>query len=285
MIPSWNSAAHLEATIRSVVNQDGGADEMQIMVVDDASTDATAEIVRAFGPRVSYRCNDRNVGAVENFNVCIAQAKGELVHILHADDLVAPGFYDALDAAFVEPAITAATAVTSIVDANGVEKKRTRSERSGSGPWTNALDALSVSNRMFPSSTVVRRSTYERLGGFRTELPHAADWEMWARIAASGKVWFEDQALAMYRVHGASDTNQRVLSGANMRERLEAAAFITDAYVVEEQRRPRLRAASRYGAAFASRTALDLARRREWSGARRQLVEAFTCLRESLRYR
>ena len=83
----------------------------------------------------------------------------------------------------------------------------------GTGVWTDALDAFAVSNRVRAPGIVVRRAAYERVGGYRTDLPHAADWEMWTRLAAHGPIVFVDQVLACYRRHDTSDTSARVRPG------------------------------------------------------------------------
>ena len=132
------------------------------------------------------------------------------MHLLHGDDMVLPGFYPAMEQALADPTAVAAVCRAQDVDAHSSPTYITRSYRQGTGVWMNALDALAVSNRVRAPGIVVRRAAYERVGGYRTDLPHAADWEMWARLAAHGPVVFVDQVLACYRRHDTSDTSTRV---------------------------------------------------------------------------
>ena len=132
----------------------------------------------------------------------------------------------------------------------------TRSYRKGTGVWTNALDAFAVSNRVRTPGIVVRRAAYEQVGGYRTDLPHAADWEMWTRLAAHGPIVFVDEVLACYRRHASSDTSARVRTGANIRERVTAIGVI-GGHVAPNRRARTTRRALAYAVVFATRTALS----------------------------
>jgi hypothetical protein len=227
--------------------------------------------------------NERNLGAIGNFNACLDAATGELVHLLHGDDLSAPGFYAAATQVFDDhPDVGTFVARTTYIDEHGVAAETTRSERTGSGVWDDALAVLAVSNRVRPPGVAVRRTSLEAVGGFRTDLPHAADWEMWARLAAHGPVWFEDRSLARYRRHSASDTAGRVLSGDNIAERLRCIDLIAG-HVVAEDRSGLVRRARAYSALFAARTAVGLLRARQLRGAANQTRAAVRSLAAAAR--
>src|ERR1019366_10494544 len=100
MIPAYNRTKYLEKTLRSVLSQDPGPEEMQIEVVDDVSLvdDPEPIVRRVAGHRVSFFRNPRNLGLMPNFNNCIERSQGQWVHILHTDDFVYPGFYERLKA-------------------------------------------------------------------------------------------------------------------------------------------------------------------------------------------
>ena len=95
MIPTYNCAALLRETLACVLAQDPGPERMQIEVIDDASTkdDPEAVVRELGGGRVAFHRHPQNVGATANFNACLARCRGQIVHILHGDDLVLPGFY------------------------------------------------------------------------------------------------------------------------------------------------------------------------------------------------
>jgi hypothetical protein len=173
-------------------------------------------------------------------------------------------------------AAVAAVCRVRVVDAHDETLSVTRSYRKGTGIWVGALEALAVSNRIRPPGIVVRRAAYQRVGGYRTDLPHAADWDMWTRLAAYGPVVFVDEVLAIYRRHDASDTAARVRTGDNIRERV-CAIDVVGGYVEPRRRLQIKRKALAYSVVFATRSALRLATSGEWSAAGRQGLEAIRC--------
>src|SRR5262249_29871891 len=97
MIPTYNCAGDLRHTLASVLCQAPGPEEMQIEVVDDASTmDYPEDVVRELGNgRVTFFRHAKSQRATRTFNTCVQRSRGHWVHILHGDDEVVPGFYAA----------------------------------------------------------------------------------------------------------------------------------------------------------------------------------------------
>lgn len=270
MIPAWNAEDFLAQTIESVLDSDL-PEGSQIEVVDDCSSDATAEIASGFEDAgVGYFRHTSQQGAPANFNSCLGRSRGELVHLLHADDQVVPGFYTAAGTALTESRAIAVVCRAQYVDETGKPMKVTRSETE-TGLWKDAIEVLAVSNRVRPPGIVVRRTAYEAVGGFREDLPHAADWEMWVRLARYGPIWFEDRILARYRVHPGQDTATKVMDATNIAERVEALRIVVADLPGATSL---LRKGLLYSSAFAMRTAWDLAKRRAWSASAAQLRAA-----------
>ena len=216
MIPSYNRTAYLERTLRSVLCQDPGIGEMQIEVVDDASTTGDADLLvrRVCGDRVSFARQPRNIGGVANWNSCIERSFGEWVHILHSDDVVFPGFYERLRAALDgRNDVGAAFCRHALIDKDDRWLYTFEMETPQPEILTGFIEKIGVSQRIQFPSIVVRRAVYERLGGFRTDLSCAADWEMWIRIAAHYPIWYEPEILAAFRTHSSSWTDAVVKSG------------------------------------------------------------------------
>lgn len=278
MVPVYNCAEYLAAALPEVVAQLAGRDDAEIVVVDDGSADDPSAVVDRLGRgRVRFVANPRNLGAIGTFNRCVELASGELVHLLHGDDAILPGFYAAMEQALEDPGVVAAVCRTRYIDADGTTGPTSRSYRAGTGVWTGVLEAQAVSNRIRPPGIVVRRSVYGRIGGYRGDLPHAADWEMWTRLAATGPIVFVDEVLSCYRRHGASDTAERVRTGANIRERVTAIGMVNQ-HIHGRRRRWTTRKALAYSAAFALRTAATRARAGDVAAAAAQVREAVRCL-------
>jgi glycosyltransferase involved in cell wall biosynthesis len=272
-----NCADYLAQALPELVAQLAHRDDAEIIVVDDASGDNPEKVVERLGAgRVKYQPNPGHLGAVGTFNRCLDLATGELVHLLHGDDMVLPGFYTAMEQALADSTTVAAVCRARDVDADGSPLYVTRSYREGTGVWIGALDAFAVSNRVRAPAIVVRRAAYDQVGGYRPDLPHAADWEMWVRLAAHGPIMFVDQVLACYRRHAASDTSTLVRTGANIRERVTAIGMI-GGHVAPDRRAHTVRRALVYSIVFATRTAVASVRKGDWLAASRQGREAVRC--------
>jgi GT2 family glycosyltransferase len=275
MLPAWNAGRFLRSTLESVLAA-GPPPGTQIEVVDDGSTDDTADIARTFADRgVAYHLNGAQKGASANFNVCIQRSRGKIVHLLHADDQVLPGFYEAVAGGMTRTGVVAAFTRAVYIDDLDRELTTTRTE-AATGVWTDAVKVLAVSNRVRPPAIAVRRSAYEAIGGFREDLHHAADWEMWMRLAVSGPIWFVDRPLARYRVHEGQDSSQQVRTAANITERVAALEMIVSGLPADQARRS-LRGGLFYSSAFAGRTALGFVRKGEWGPAWAQALAAGRC--------
>src|SRR5215204_858448 len=218
MIPVYNSAVFLRKTLECVLAQDPGPDHMQIEVVDDASDIDPTAIVNGIGKgRVSIFRQASNQGQIANLSTCIERAQGEIVHLLHGDDFVLPGFYSALEKGFRNEKIGAAFCRWMIVDVNDKPLTVSECEQSKRGPLRDALERLASEQRIVTPSIAVRRRVWEQLGGFDPRLRCAEDWEMWVRIAAHHAIWYEPNVLAAYRRHDASTTARNTRNAEELR--------------------------------------------------------------------
>jgi glycosyltransferase involved in cell wall biosynthesis len=234
MIPAFNCAGYLRETLQSVLVQDPGPEQMQIEVVDDCSTDDDPEaVVRDVGRgRVCFYRQESNVGHVRNFETCLLRARGELIHLLHGDDRVRPGFYTTLERPFGErPDIGAAFCRHICMDTDAHWLWLGPLLRDEPGVLEGALIRIASRQPVMTPTVVVRRVVYERLGGFDRRMSYCGeDWEMWVRIAANYPVWYEPQPLAEYRRHRVSLTARSIQTAENIRD-IRRAVSIYRAYL------------------------------------------------------
>ncbi len=227
MIPTFNCANYLRVTLESVLAQDPGPGEMQIEVVDDCSTtdDPEAVVREVGGGRVSFFRKQRNEGATANFNTCIERSHGDLVHILHGDDYVLGGFYARMGKALGGRGNVAMACCRSFIvdESGGLSGLSARLRRLELGEAVG--DELFYENGIRTPAVVVRRSFYEQQGGFRPELMHVADWEMWARAAVFGGCIMINEPLCCYRDFSGNDTSRTARSGENIRDWLRLGAI------------------------------------------------------------
>ena len=221
MIPTFNAATTIEETLSSVLAEAPDNERMQIAVVDNASTDETLEIVRRLsaerGGRVEISQHSQNLGLLANWNACLEQSRGELVHILHADDFVRPGFYVAVEASFTERPDADLCLVRALVvdDENAPERLAGRLGSTGDELTTTTL---AYGNEFYCPGVVVRRSSYERVGGFSPALAYVPDWEMWLRILLQGTGVYVNEPLVCYRETPGNVTNRFSKTADDLRE-------------------------------------------------------------------
>lgn len=234
MLPTLEPGDMLRRSLQSVLAQALSAEHMQIAVVDDGSRRADVmKIVRSVDPtgRVEVYVGGPHLGIGGNWNRAIGLARGHLIHLLHQDDMVLPGFYRAMDRAFVRaPAIGMAFCRSRIMDALGRPIKTCSRQRWWPGVLRNWLPRIAIRQRIQTPAAVVARSTYELLGGYRTDLQHTLDWEMWVRIAAHMPVWHDPVPLAIFRRHAASTTSRLAAAGVVWTELTRTVRINADSF-------------------------------------------------------
>jgi len=236
LIPTHNCARYLEYTLDSVLRQDRGENQMEIIVVDDFSTkDTPREIVERLGKgRVQFIQQSENVGKARNYQTGLEASRGHLIHQLHGDDLVCDEFYKSMENAFKQfPQVGAFFCESQYIDADGRVKGRTGKDSETSGILENWLDKLIISQRIQTPSIIVRREVYEKLGGFDNRLPYFEDWEMWIRIATTYSFGFNPDVQVKYRVYPENTSSQSLVSGKRNRV-LRNAITIVDSYLPKE---------------------------------------------------
>jgi GT2 family glycosyltransferase len=280
MIPVYNSTEDLRETLSSVLSQDLGPPDMEIEVLDNCSTRGRPdEIVAELGQgRIGFYRHEANIGAIGNFNSCVRRARGEWVHILHADDTVAPGFYArARQAIASHPSICAVAFRVTYVDDFGkpIGLSELEAAKAGILPREFAWRQLTAQRFQFVGM-VVKRAAYEELGAFRPELPHCADWDMWNRLVVAKQIHYEPEPLARYRLHSGSDSSQIFITAENVRDERRAIR-VSSAYVSEGESRRLIRQAMILAGGRAARRARLSLARGDWRVALRQANEALHC--------
>jgi len=231
VVPTYEPNGYFAEALQSVLRQDLGPQAMQIAVVDDASSCDIEALVAAVDParRIEIYRSPRNQGLSGNWNQCIRVARGRIVHILHQDDWIAEGFYQRMLPAFTEHEEIGMAFCRYAIAKNRSEIDRySHREKLRAGVLANWLQRISERQRIQCAAVLVRRAVYEALGGYRSDLCYALDWEMWVRIAARYPVWFEPRKLAYYRRHAQSETNRLIGSDTTTEDTLKAIRIIAD---------------------------------------------------------
>lgn len=283
MIPVYNCYSFLQIALRNVLAQDAGGSLMQIEVIDDCSTDGdVAALVLEMGEgRVSYFRQPENVGSLRNFQTCLERSRGQLVHILHGDDLVRKGFYRKMEQLFRgHENIGAGFCRYAYIDEKGRFLYNQDAEMDCDGIPEKWLERLCERQRIQYVAMVVKREVYEHLGGFYG-VEYGEDWEMWVRIAAHYNIGYTPEILAEYRKHYSSISGRTFVTGRNM-ACLEWVMRRIEHYLPPKGRKAVIGASRSFYAHYALRVANTLWKRfKDRRGASAQALAAWNMSRDA----
>ncbi len=209
---------------------------MEIVVVDDNSPIPLKALVEQLGIGIiCYYYNHENRGAYRNFNTAVAISKGKWIHLLHDDDYVLPGFYKRLRESLEESPDSVGAAFTGYQNVNEQGKvifsqQIYEQERR---IITDFAERIGIKNPLNMPAVVVRRSTYENLGGYLPELNYTGDWELYKRVTAFYDWWYEPEILACYREHSQNITTDSMLSGSKGTD-IRRAIEVSEKYLSNE---------------------------------------------------
>jgi glycosyltransferase involved in cell wall biosynthesis len=196
VIPAYNAAATIGAAVDSALDQTLG--EVEVVVVDDGSTDATAARARREGDLVTVvRTPNQGVSAARNEGV--GRAQGRFIAFLDADDLWVPAKLERqIEALDREPEAAMAVSGSRVVNSQGRTLEITTPWRSDD-PCRDLLLHSMVMGHV--SSAVLRRDELERMGAFDRRFSQCADWDLFLRIASTSKLAPVMEPLVVRRVH------------------------------------------------------------------------------------
>lgn len=201
-IASYNHGRFLPETLESVLSQRGP--ELELVVVDDGSTDDSVEVLRAFAlrdPRLRWSQHDNgaNLGVSVTSNRAVGLCRAPFLAWLGSDDVLTAGSvarrYEVLRAS---PAAGLVYGRATVSDKRS-EKRRTlgRNVNRHSRP----LATLVLSNCIPASTVMLRREALDEVGLFNEEIV-SSDRELWLRVVARWNAAFIPEPLARYRIHG-----------------------------------------------------------------------------------
>lgn len=210
VIPAFNAQAFIAEAIESVLAQDHGP--VGVVVVDDGSTDGTAEVASRYPVEV---VSQENAGQAAARNTGVATTQGPFVSFLDADDMWMPS--------------KLSTEVAHLLTHPDLDYVLVRMQRSllPGAPWPPGTPARWFDEPQpgtLPSAGLVRRAVLERIGPFDTRYRHGSDTEWQARAADAGVRWeLLPDVLVQYRIHGANNSYDNVGMKQEMFELLRAS--------------------------------------------------------------
>jgi glycosyltransferase involved in cell wall biosynthesis len=213
VIPTYNNAAFIQQAVASINAQTRPVDE--IIIVDDGSTDNTAEIVNDLEGDIRY-LRQGNQGPSAARNNGVQAAHGDMIAFLDADDQWTPEKIEhqlAVMQQYEQLVMVAGdmaeinlqdeVIVPSVLGKHSMHEVFT--DLAGA-PVQNALSLLMKINFIPTGTVLVKRSTLLDAGGFNADIRYGEDLELWARIAASGEIACLPEVLMLRRQHGRNAT-------------------------------------------------------------------------------
>jgi len=236
-IPSYNGASWIEEALRSALAQT--YQPLEVLVVDDASTDHTLRVVRSFrDPRIRVVANERNLGLVRNRNRCVRLSRGSLVKFLFQDDLLYSTCvekmarllegHDRVGMVFAprdillenpkDPTAIAWRETYGILHTKFAHLSQVNRGMDLFNLWlANDFQGNWVGE---PSSVMLRKACLERVGLFNTRMGLCSDYEMWIRMMYFYDAGFIDEPLSAFRFHSTSASSVNVKQNRYWLERL-----------------------------------------------------------------
>lgn len=205
VITAYNHARFIAETIDSALSQN--IDPLEIIVVDDESADETLSIAQSYSDRGVIAFTKPNGGPSSALNAGIARAKGDIIAIISADDVLLP---DSIEMRCEALALTGADIVSANpVWIDGAGRKLHANEYPPVFQSPEGLSSLEIFKKLFfngnficaPSIAITRRCL-DAVGPFNEILWQLQDYEYWLRASAQGfKFIFCQQPLVQYRMH------------------------------------------------------------------------------------
>jgi len=201
----YNGEEYLEATIRSIVNQE--YPNLEYIVVDDGSTDGTVEIIRKYERAMSCWFSQSNQGLYAALNTGFSRSTGEIMGWLNSSDLlqvnglftVGSIFRELRDVEWITGRITKISATGMTIDVLPVRR------------WSRGRFLAGANKYIQQESTFWHRSLWERAGGkLSTEYRAEGDFELWVRFFRHARLYSVNALIGGYRLHDDA------LSSSNM---------------------------------------------------------------------
>ena len=216
LVPAYNTEGTIAAALRSALAQTRR--DFEIVVVDDGSTDGTAEAVRPFLEESRVKLvQQENRGLAGARNTALAHAHGPFVSLLDSDDLWLPDYLERMGAALERDTQAAFAYGDAWVLDDETRRIRLKTAMADVRPPSvpprhPRVLALELLRRNFVFvATTIRRAVLDEVGPFDASLRSAEDYELWLRIALAGHYAVRvDGQVALYRLRPGQLSSNRV---------------------------------------------------------------------------
>lgn len=208
LIPVYNGEKFLEKTIKSCLAQTI-ADKIEIIAIDDRSSDSSLEILEKFAllsPNVIAKRNEENMGIIKTVNKAASMAKGKYLMFLGHDDMLYRNHIEQMlkefddETSFVHCNADLIDKDDNIFgagvdDANQLKKTK------------NIKYYLALGNVVHSTGVIIQKSFFDKVGGWDESYRNYGEWLLWIKLSSIGNVKYSTKVKALYRRHDTNITN------------------------------------------------------------------------------
>jgi glycosyltransferase involved in cell wall biosynthesis len=199
VVTCYNYGRYLKGCLESVLSQT--YKHIEILVIDDGSTDNTPEVIKPFTELSNLRyIHQSNAGQAHAKNVGIKNSNGDFIAFLDADDRWCPEKLEKQMPCFDNPNVGVVYCRARYLDENNLEFEYDMTSEYLQPRRGKVTEWLIFDNFVQFSSTVVKNNCFEELGTFDETLKMGIDWDLWLRISPSYHFDFVDERLFYYRM-------------------------------------------------------------------------------------
>jgi glycosyltransferase involved in cell wall biosynthesis len=231
IMPVLNGERYIASAIESICAQTFS--DVELLVIDDGSTDRTRDIVHGFSARLNlhYIHHEKNQGITRSINDGLRRSSGKFIAFLDHDDLWLPDFLDyEVSYLLAHPDVGMVHSDFQTIDSEGrILEHSVARERKRTRPSGFIFRDLFMQSMIVGISVLVRRECFDRLGLWDERL-RWADYHMWLRIARHYKVDYIPTVLTAYRQHPSQSTRGTT---SPLPDELPVAAQVIDRLIQE----------------------------------------------------
>jgi len=211
VVPNYNGAATLDATLRCLVDQQYPG--LEIIVVDGGSTDGSVEIIRKFEPHLAWWVSEKDGGQSEALNKGLVRCTGEIVNWLCSDDLLTPGALKLVGEKFAaDPSMDVLVGSCEKVSIKGDWSSMWKSD-------AGRIELMPCCNPIPQSSCFFRRRLLVRRPPVDETLHYTMDFELWCYFKSQGaRFVVYDEVLSIFQF---SDNNKTAVGGMKIIDEIQ----------------------------------------------------------------
>lgn len=225
LMPIYNCEAYLRATLESLKEQT--LHDFEAILVDDGSTDSSADIIREYAEKDSrfILVSQKNQGIVAALNHGLSKAQGQYIARLDGDDIAHPNrFKKQLEYLEAHPECVCVGSLYRAINEKGelIWQQKVFANIKQTNLKTYPPHVTTLPH----PSIMLRRVDLTKLGGYRSDFPHAEDFDLFLRLSRLGRLEIVPDYLLDYRVHQSSLSSKNLVTQLNSAMKALMAAVL-----------------------------------------------------------